>query len=537
MAQTLRVGAAQTYTTLDAAMVAMGSITGTGANFILVDAGFEVTADVDTTGKLTSAGGAGDVDTCIIRGDGGRFIITSAGVADIGILINAEGVYFEEFDLTHASAGTMMVSYKPNSGFRNYKATSTILSSHGFYGSSLVNQVIEGGEHFGLLNVTARYLSKVSRLTSLGQDYGLQDVTLAEDCAVFNSTYSADYVNVLSSVTSASSDTSGSIGFQNLVATTEFVSPSSSSELSISSSLIGAGTVGFNIGYDQVTGYIERPILTGLSMSNIATTAATVNITTDVADGNLYIVVSESGVTPTESQMLALTDSTDTTGIFSSNTQVVGLTIARDVTGLTLFTSYYTHILQKRASGGNSVVSTSQKFDTLDIARPIPTNISTISHTGLVTIDGSGFLATEGTLNIGVTPQTDIVSWSDSEITFNPTIQNLQYANYNLKITDNLAVESRPLEVTVVPPTGKAYVNVNSTLGDVQSIDFGMVDQSVVGDQLEYDIDTSQGGASNVSVFNNLVFQITNGGVGQHTFTYKRHHAGVWESELLAVIN
>ena len=50
MGQILRVGTAQTYTTLASAVTALGNINGTGANEILIDAGYAINEDFNAAG-------------------------------------------------------------------------------------------------------------------------------------------------------------------------------------------------------------------------------------------------------------------------------------------------------------------------------------------------------------------------------------------------------------------------------------------------------------------------------------------------------
>lgn len=124
------------------------------------------------------------------------------------------------------------------------------------------------------------------------------------------------------------------------------------------------------------------PTLSSASVSSVAATTATGNITTDEGNGTMYSIVSTSATAPSVAQIQAGQTNTGAAAVWSGN-QAVSSTGAKtlSITGLTASTSYYAHFQHKDSANNNSSVVTSAQFTTgsADTTNPTMTGSVTIS--------------------------------------------------------------------------------------------------------------------------------------------------------------
>lgn len=130
------------------------------------------------------------------------------------------------------------------------------------------------------------------------------------------------------------------------------------------------------------SGDTTAPTLTSPSVTAVATTTATGNVTTNEANGTLYSIVSTSATAPSATQIQAGQNHTGAAAVWSSN-QAVSSTGAKtfSITGLTVGTTYYTHFQHKDAANNNSTVVTSTQFTTTS-------NSSLLLDAGVYSITG-----------------------------------------------------------------------------------------------------------------------------------------------------
>lgn len=131
------------------------------------------------------------------------------------------------------------------------------------------------------------------------------------------------------------------------------------------------------------SGDTTAPTLTSPSVTAVATTTATGNVTTDEANGTLYSVVSTSSTPPSAAQIQAGQNHTGASAVWSGN-QSVTTTGAKtfSITGLATGTGYYAHFQHKDAANNNSSVVTSTQFTT-DVL-----TYSLVLDTGIYSITG-----------------------------------------------------------------------------------------------------------------------------------------------------
>jgi hypothetical protein len=249
MAQTLRIGSAQAHTTLVSAATAMGNINGTGANEILIDAGYVINEDFSTT-TFTSNTGVDTADSLVIRGDGGRFTLN---IQASGIALNHEAISFDNVDIVNPTASVALYLYKNKTGVTNFSISSTG-GGHAIFGSANKTTFVRDGLINGSNNYAARYVETLERVTVHGSQYGIRDATTATDCLVMNHLYSTGFNTIGTMVNCGSSDASGSVGFTGLLTADTFKDAAGGDFTLVNTSpLIDAGVAGGNIGYDQLT--------------------------------------------------------------------------------------------------------------------------------------------------------------------------------------------------------------------------------------------------------------------------------------------
>ena len=150
-------------------------------------------------------------------------------------------------------------------------------------------------------------------------------------------------------------------------------------------------------------GDTTAPTLTSPSVTAVAATTATGNVTTNEGNGTLYGIVSTSATAPSSAQIQAGQNHTGAAAVWAGN-QAVSTTGAKtfSITGLTASTAYYFHAQHKDAANNNSTVATSAQFTTGSTDTTVPT------LTGSVTISSkttTSYTATwpSGSDNVAVT--------------------------------------------------------------------------------------------------------------------------------------
>ena len=186
------------------------------------------------------------------------------------------------------------------------------------------------------------------------------------------------------------------------------------------SALIGVGTTDSTYAASDISGLARSgtydvgaweasasdttaPTLTSASVSAVATTTATGNVTTDEANGTLYSIVSTSATAPSAAQIQAGQDNTGAAAVWSGN-QAVSSTGAKtfSITGLTASTAYYAHYQHKDAANNNSTVVTSAQFTTGSADTTVPTLTGSITISSKATTSYTATLPA-GSDNIAVT--------------------------------------------------------------------------------------------------------------------------------------
>ena len=531
------VGAGKTYTTLEAALTAVGNFGGTGANRVIIDEGYQITLDLKTNDYLTNTD---PNDTLVITSASGKFLYTPVGVATESIILDTVGVIMEKFSATSNFSSTLGIMYKAGNSFREFDFVSTGPACNAIYGStSETSQVVEDANISGVITQCVRFVNTVKRVSTFNPAYGINGAINVIDCAVFGAQFSDDIISGPTVTTCATSDASGSVGFINLTATDHFVDAAGGDyTLKGGSSLIGAGTSVYSIGADQLTGFVVSPIINNLSVDTFTTSGATLHVTNNVADGNLYIVVSDVATVPSKVQMAALQQASGAAGIFTQNF-VLSNAMQQNLamTGLSLFTEYYVHVMHTRASSQTSDILTSAKFVTSDIPRPEITSITRFSPDIPVTITGTGYGTVTGKININGVDMPTPSAWSATSITYLNAIGASAYGDVTLKIIDSGAVESRDEIVNLIPIDSLRYVNILSPSTATSALNVGSTPLSLNGDQFEYDKVTTLG--NEVVINPTSTFSIYGGGKSRQEFKVRRWTKSLneWTPKVTEIVN
>ena len=150
-------------------------------------------------------------------------------------------------------------------------------------------------------------------------------------------------------------------------------------------------------------GDTTAPTLTSSSVTAVATTTGTGNVTTNEGNGTLYGIVSASATAPSSTQIQAGQDNTGAAAVWSGN-QAISSTGAKtfSITGLTASTAYYAHFQHKDAANNNSTVVTSAQFTTGSADTTVPTLTGSITISSKTT---TSYTATwpSGSDNVAVT--------------------------------------------------------------------------------------------------------------------------------------
>jgi len=209
------------------------------------------------------------------------------------------------------------------------------------------------------------------------------------------------------------------------------------------------------------------PTLTSASVTAVATTTGTGNVTTNEGNGTLYSIVSTSATAPSATQIQAGQNHTGAAAVWSGN-QAVSSTGAKtfSITGLTASTTYYAHFQHKDAANNNSTVVTSAQFTTGSADTTVPTLTGSITISSKTTTSYTATLPA-GSDNIAVTGyeyRLNAGSWVDNG--------NTQVINISARTpgsTDTL--EARAYDAAGNKSTPALSVSVTLLIGTITLTD------------------------------------------------------------------
>lgn len=539
MAQTLYVGSGKTYTTLAAAITALGNIAGTGANEIVVDAGYVLTENF-TPARQSLNSGTNAADSLTIRSSdpNQRFILNTVTAASYSINIDDDGIKLRDIHIKHATTNSALYLGRDNCSIYNFVFENTHATNYvpGVIASVGKETKAELGYFIGNFSSVTRYVKNVTAISSYGSYYGVRDSVTVTDCAVFNPVYSACYSTNTTLVNCASSDSSGSTGLTGLVATEQFVSPTTYDfTLKEGTVLANAGSVYTNVGYDQSV-VVTKPVVSAVASSSITTTGFSVGYSVDKAPGTLYAVLTSGSTTPSIAQIKAGQNSAGTAAVSSTSVAVTitGAQTALSFSGLTQSTQYYVHLVYNDGTT-DSVISTIT-VTTVSASTPTLSIISTLRPGISVTISGANLGATQGTVSIAGVAQT-VTAWTASSITFTAsTFQNTKYGTVTVTVTPS-GGSALTMQTTLIPAAGKSYVDILAPLTDGTSILKGCTETPVSGDQVLYDSLTS--GGKTVTMRTNGQFVITAAGATTQTFSVSLFDSATneWTNTAVVTVN
>lgn len=279
---TYNVGAAQTYATITAAIAAIPTdLSGGGVQIIDVLDGTDLTEDVSVNGFINSSA----TDYIHITSSTGRFTLRTSSTGTYGYNANESYTKLDKVDLRPVDGHTVVFLGQNYCTVDDFTLISSNGNCNGVYGSSGTGTIASNGTISGQINNAARFIESVVQMTAYDPDYGFRNLSSAVDSACFDALYSADFSSITTITNCASSDTSGSVGLQSLTATTEFVDPANDDfTLQVGSALIGAGSTGNNVGWDQDTGG--------------STTVSITSVTPTPREGDVVTATLENGTGP-----------------------------------------------------------------------------------------------------------------------------------------------------------------------------------------------------------------------------------------------
>lgn len=108
----------------------------------------------------------------------------------------------------------------------------------------------------------------------------------------------------------------------------------------------------------------NTPTLSGATVTGLAPTTETLNVTTNSPSGTWYWIVSTSATPPSVAQIQAGQDSTGATAVAHGSASAMGLALTATATGLSLSTNYYFYAQQTNSLSNNSAVVSSAVFQT-----------------------------------------------------------------------------------------------------------------------------------------------------------------------------
>lgn len=110
---------------------------------------------------------------------------------------------------------------------------------------------------------------------------------------------------------------------------------------------------------------VATAILTSPTDTETGSTTADLAVTTDRADGTLYVVVTTSSTSPSAAQVKAGQNHLGAAATFSDNQAIASTgTKTFNATGLSASTAYYTYFMHERLPNEQSAVSASDGFNT-----------------------------------------------------------------------------------------------------------------------------------------------------------------------------
>lgn len=104
---------------------------------------------------------------------------------------------------------------------------------------------------------------------------------------------------------------------------------------------------------------VTPPVLSSPASSNVTNSGATVSVTTNEANGTLYVVLTTSATDPTATQIKAGQDNSGNPATLAANTEITatGANSFGLLFGLTAATSYTAHFMHEDAQGNQSTVA------------------------------------------------------------------------------------------------------------------------------------------------------------------------------------
>lgn len=185
-------------------------------------------------------------------------------------------------------------------------------------------------------------------------------------------------------------------------------------------------------------GDVTAPVLSSPVSSSVASTTATVGVTTDDTNGTLYSVITASNTAPSVAQIQAGQNDLGIAAVWSGN-QVITSAGAKtfSATGLTSGTTYYVYFQHKDAAGNDSLVS-SAGFTTaiVDVTSPTMTGSLTVGTVTTSSIQVS-WLAASDNLGGTLTYETSLdgTTWTDRGTALTYTFTGLTAGtSYTLRV-------------------------------------------------------------------------------------------------------
>jgi len=254
--------------------------------------------------------------------------------------------------------------------------------------------------------------------------------------------------------------------------------------------------------------------LSSPTSSSVADTTATVGATTDTAAGTLY-AVAYTGTTPTATQIKAGQNSSGAaTPNVSGAVSSAGVKTL-NMTGLTQLTAYNYALVQNTTGGDSNIVTGT--LTTSATACVISSTSSASPAVGsTLTINGSGFGATQGTgsVTIGGQPQT-VTSWGPTAIQVTVSAgTNLYGVAVSVVVTNGVGTVSSGYALTgFAPQSGWSYVNLATPYATAANRLTASADIAS-GDQIAWDTKGSTVVVFSDGTFSSTVAQTFNFAVG-----------------------
>jgi hypothetical protein len=284
-----------------------------------------------------------------------------------------------------------------------------------------------------------------------------------------------------------------------------------------------------------LSGVDQSTVGTGTTLDSDPATASPVLNLTGVADGAAVAIYEHEATSPITVDGTWTTDSLNAGSghkVYVANkTTTAGATTFSPTTGVSV-----------------QGVLGSYVFDPVSASGPSITNVNTtnvVQVGDVYNVTGTSFLATAGSQTFGGQSIT-ATTWADTSLA-NPEFVrgDLNYANHDWIVADNLAVASAAVSVQLAIEAGYQVVTLSNPIitlvgGYRTSLCYGSVPDCVTGDQLRAPTTTTQGNALTINV--DGTFSITGAGNTEQTFSFEVWDANAatndkWSASTAAVVN